>query len=109
MMEIVMIIVVIGGAILLWPHIQGTANGQAVQTSTNGGQAQASDGSGMANGDQIRARTKRMIAEITARARRGGGIRQRNSGGSGSNISIEGTGATVCVNGKCTSRFSGII
>jgi len=112
----IMIVVVIGGFILLWPHLQGFIGGLggaagAVQTDTSGdGEAVAGDGNGGINGmdikmsaEEIREKTRRMIAEITARAKRG--TRQRNSGSGGTNISVSGPGARACANGKCVSSY----
>ena len=120
-MNIVMIVVVIGGFLLLWPHLQTAIGGLGVaaapvQTSGDGAKAKtAGDGSGgknsmgMADADEIRDRTRDMIEDITRRARRsggGGGLRQRNYGSGGTNISVSGKGAIACANGKCVSGLS---
>lgn len=106
-MDIVILIALAGGFIFLWPQISSMLTPSATVGATDtdtagGGDAEASDkggsvtaGQGAADGDAIRRKTKRMIAEITARARRR--TRQHNSSGSGSNIS--------CVNGHCTSNY----
>ena len=123
MMDIVMIIVVIGGFLFLWPHLQSAISGLGggavvapTQTDTSGGgKASASDGiGGGADADDIREKTRKMIEDITRQAKSGGGgggkrggIRQRNSGGSGTNISVQGGGgqAIACANGKCKSSY----
>lgn len=115
-MEIVMLVVIIGGAWLLWPHISSAIGGiggdnaaiNAVQTDSEGNDTKVSTGT-KANADEIRARTQRMIDEITAKARRGsggGGMVQTNTGGGGgSNISVSGSGARACANGRCVSAY----
>lgn len=127
-MNIVMIVVVIGGFLLLWPHLQTAIGGLGaaaapVQTDTSGGgKAKAKVGGGgdggmnniggMADADEIRDRTRKMIEDITRRAKRGGsiggrgGIRQRNYGSGGTNISVSGKGAIACANGKCVSGLA---
>ena len=118
-MNIVMIVVVIGGFLLIWPHLQGAINIGAVQTDTSGnGKAEATDkagtitaGDGRANADDIREKTRRMIAEITAKAKSGRGMRQSNkySSGSHNNISVSGGGARACANGRCVSGVSNVV
>ena len=115
MMEIVMLVALIGGFVLLWPHISGMLNvsAGAVDTDTaGGGKADASDKGGTVTAGQGGGGAygfpdaEEMIRQITAKAK--GGIRQRNSGGSGTNISVSGKGAKACVNGKCTSSYGEI-
>ena len=117
LMNIVMIVVVIGGFLVLWPHLQGALGAAAAPVQTGDGKAKAvtaGDGNGGINGmmsaDEIREKTRQMIAEITAKARRGSrGTRQRNSGGGGTNISVQGHGATAWANGRCVSGLSNVI
>lgn len=120
-MNIVMIVVVIGGFLLLWPHLQTAIGGLGaaaapVQTDDKakakvggGGDGGMNNIGGMADADEIRDRTRKMIEDITRRAKRsggGGGIRQRNYGSGGTNISVSGKGAVACVNGKCVSGLA---
>ena len=124
--EIVIVVALIGGFLLLWPQISsglgglGGAGAGAVQTDTSGGgKADADDDGGGAkagDGDEddctnvrdaramaecIRNRTRRMIRRTR------GGIRQRNSGGRGTNVSVSGKGgsAVACANGRCVSAY----
>lgn len=118
-MNVVMIVVVIGGFLLLWPHLQTAIGGlgaAAAPVQTSDGKAKAKtagdgDGgiNGMADADEIRDRTRKMIEDITRRARRSGGgrdIRQHNYGSGGTNISVSGKGAIACANGRCVSGLA---
>lgn len=118
MFEIIMLVVVLGGAWLLWPQISGMLEGVsagAVDTDTSGGgKADASDKGGTVTagngggGQYGFPDAEEMIRQITAQAKRGGkgqNIRQRNSGKGGTNISVQGKGATACANGKCVSGY----
>ena len=130
MMEIILVIALIGGFALLWPNISARlswpngAGAGAVQTDTSGGgKADADDGGGGGASDDeddctnvrnpramaecIRDKTRRMIGRTRRKAGRGGGIRQINRGGSGTNVHVSGKGgrAVACVNGRCTSAY----
>lgn len=109
-MDIVILIALAGGFIFLWPQISSmltppsavvgaTDTAGDAEASDKGGSVTAGQGGAAADGDAIRRRTKRMIAEITARARR------RTRSGGGTNISVQGSGATACANGRCTSSY----